>query len=135
MALEFNGFEIPGLFGRVYIGGRAHQSQRTKFWGLDGESEISGGWGARPIVINHTFFGDYQSYNDITAALDDLDRRTGANGRLSLLNSAMNWEFYDVTFDGAEKLFAPMRDVAGTLDGGYWTELILYFTQLSDVSD
>lgn len=131
MGLEFNGLQIPGLFGQVQIGGRLAQVQRTKFWGVNGESEIRGGWGSRPIIIQHTLYGDYQNNAQAMAFLEQLDSMTAKNGALRLSNAVVSKTFYDCTLDGVEKPMLPMKDVAGTLDGGYWADITLHFTQLS----
>ena len=129
MPLIHNGQLIRGKYSTPLIDRRELQVQRTKFFGVEGESEILGGRSGRVIEINHWFFGDYSSRKEIATALQRLDARTGNNGRLEL--TEMTLLFYDCTFEGYELLYGPLQDIAQTLDGGYWAELSLRFRQLS----
>lgn len=127
----FNSYEVPGLFGNVQMSPRVLQSQRTKFFGVHGISEITGGKGERQIVVNHTLFDGYSTPLLCTNAIEIIDSMTGTNGPLIFNTPTAQWTIYDCTYDGHELIQLPILDVAGTLDGGYWAELVMYFTQLS----
>jgi hypothetical protein len=123
--------EIHGLFGNVRMSPRVLQSQRTKFFGVHGVSEITGGQAERQIIVQHWLFNEYSTPLLCTNAIEEIDNLVGRNGPLIFNTATAQWSIYDCTYDGHELIQLPMLDVAGTMDGGYWAELMMYFTQLS----
>jgi hypothetical protein len=129
MPLFFNGQEIPGMYSAPLFDRRDLQVQRTKFWGVKGESEIVGEWAGRQIEVNHWFYGGYGSQSEIFEALQALDKRTGENGRLEF--TEMGILLYDCTFEGHDLRYGPLYDYAGTLDTGkFWAEIGLRWRHL-----
>ena len=125
----------------VDIQPRTQQTKITKFWGVNGESEIWGGHGGRDITIPVIIYDDAEEDADFETAralADYLDytlstTALGANGTLDIVSAADHSAFTDCTFRGVQ--FMPgetiKQDVAGTLGGGYYALCLLFVRQLA----
>ena len=130
MALTHNGQEFKGLFSNPRVTPVEHFTTRTHFQGVHGISEIDGGRGSRSIGVNLWHFYSYSTEAALKSGLDLLNKLVGANGDL-VFDGNLDETYKDVTFEGWELVFGPLRDVANLLDGGWWAEIELFFTQLS----
>lgn len=132
--LTFDGLRLPGLHAAPQIGPPQVEAVRTKFFGIAGESEIRGQPGGRPIQYACWVF-DAQKFRtaaDLYAFLDTVDDIVDRHGKLveDDANGQLLQSFAHVTFDGFQRLGAPVRDVGGLLGGGFWIPGILYFYDL-----
>lgn len=132
---------IKGLVERIIIEPRQLQEVTRKFWGVLGESRISGKAGGRTIMAQVTIFDDategplfgtaraLADYIDYTLNTDAID----SNGTLTLVSESDHSPFADCTFKGAaiDPDAPPMHDECGTMGGGYFATVMLEFRQHS----
>lgn len=130
MPITHAGFEFKGAYSNPRVGIAENHFIRNHFAGVNGTSEIIAGRGSRPIVVNLWHYARYNAESDLKGGLDALANRAGTNGDL-VLSGNLAETYHDVTFDGYELIFGPLRDLVGHLDGGWWAEVDLYFTQLT----
>jgi hypothetical protein len=134
-----NHIQAKGLVTRIEIGERALAEKITKFWGVDGESRIAGGYGGRDIQVEMTIYDDAEEDEDFDTArklADYLDvtlntTKKGESGQLTITSESNHAPFDDCRFGGCALLEGPKLDVAGMLGGGYWADVVLMFRQLS----
>lgn len=125
---------ISGTHGAPMFDAPALQRKTVKFWGLIGEGELVGQRGGRWIDVFIWLHGNYTSAAALTRELESLDRMVGRHGDL-VITGSYSRRFRNCTFDGftpAGERGGPIRDVAGTLDGGWWTAGNLRWRQLRD---
>lgn len=134
--LTFNG-AIDGTHGPVTMEPPLLHSKIVKFWGVNGETELRGGRGGRILECRIWLHNGYSTYRALGRELESLDRRVGTHGTLTIRgNGGYQRQFRNCTFlgftpDGLPGS-GPVRDVAGTLDGGWWIAGTLRWRQLRD---
>lgn len=138
MALRFAGRTIAGTVLSVVPEPPRTFKKRTHYAGLNGETEITNGSGSRQIVARVLLHNDYSSSNQLLSALRILEKMV-AQQRHGLLSQTgtIAQSFPHCTIDAVARISpdgsahaAPLLDVAGTLDAGWFLEVRLTFTQL-----
>jgi len=135
VAIAFNGTPIPGWHERIAAAKPMLQTKRTKFAGINGESEIVLGTGGRAleckIWINSPSFGSSQSLAQFLAQLDGL---VGSHGPLVETGSVQQ-TFNDVTYEGfvPSGPYLPVVGGVGMNAGTWFVEGTLHFYQDSIV--
>lgn len=129
--------DVPGLVTAIRVEPRPIQRRISKFFGVDGESIINGGSGGRDIVVQVLIYdtsvanifstarklSDWLDYTAGTAALESY-------GTLDITSESDHSKFTGCVFNGLEVLEGPKPDLAGTLSGDYWADVLLMFRQL-----
>lgn len=132
MSVTFDGEEIPGTVISFAVPPRELQARRTKFFGVNGESQITGGLGGRTLQIPMWLHSDaFNTANDLGTYIDSLDWFIGTTGVLDVDSPADHPQFDHCTFEGAVLMPDPgiIYDHAGGL-GGHWIAfIVLQFRQ------
>lgn len=138
MAITFQPLNIRGTHGPVVYEPPGHQSKIVKYWGLHGERELTGGRGGRMLRCHITLHAKHLTRKALEAAVSLLNRNVGAHGTLEVrLADGTSDRFADCTFLGFQPdgdpsgRTGPLKDEAGTLDGGWWIQGTLHWRQLS----
>jgi len=138
MSVQFKNLTAYGTHGPVVTEPPARQRRIVKYWGLHGEREIDGGRGGRMLRIEITVHNRYASRQSLQLALDLADRIVGHYGTLAVrLADGTTKQYQHCTFEGFQPhgdprgRTGPLKDEAGTLDGGWWIQGTLHFRQLS----
>lgn len=132
MPLQFNNVDIPGICMPPSIGTPAVDVVRTKFKGVNGDSEIRGGRGGRmieyPVAIFDTAFSSFAS---VQAFLDKLDSLVCTNGTLKESGTiTRTWK--DCTFEGFDNQGNSILPIIGVgMTGSYWIKGVCRWYQLS----
>jgi hypothetical protein len=136
MQLKHGNFEFYGTYGSPGREVVDLQTWRNQFPGVIGVSELMGGPGARPFIFDMWIHHSFSTDDGLESYLTSMDNHVGANGALSLTLSpgGSTKTFEDVTFDGWRRLWGPIRDVAGTVDGGWVCGVELFFAILQNSS-
>lgn len=136
MALKFWNLDIPGLHGPLIIGGPENTARRVKFFQVKGEAEVAGFPAGRTIMVRALVFDEFDTYQKLQDFLDDLSTKTGVNDKLTETGNTPKVLDY-CTFEGWEPIPlngqedpGPLVDIAGTLDGGWFIQILLRFRQL-----
>lgn len=126
----------------VVVEPRQVQVKRTKYWGVNGVSQIVGGRSGRNIHIRVLIYDDSEStpeYDTARKLADYLDYTLNTDslqltGTLKIHTVSDHSEFLDCTFDGAEIMPGESIkvDEGGALGGGYFAYCLLHFYQLTD---
>lgn len=132
--LHHNGRGFPGIWENLHIGPVESQNMRTGFQGVHGISEIRGGRKGRVIQLQLQHFDEFNTVTSWEQAFRDINRHTNENGTLELRGN-LSMYLSDCTFEGAELIFGPLPDEAGTQDGGWWATLLLTWFQNSIEND
>lgn len=131
--------DIPGMVVDIAVETRPIQRRVNKFFGVDGESIITGGSGGRQITVRMVVYdtsatplfdtarklSDFLDYDVATEGLEQ-------KGTLTLVSESDHSPFADTVFDGMQIIDGPKPDSAGTVGGDYWAEVLLSFRQLSN---
>lgn len=102
-------------------------SRVTHFANAKGESEIRMGHRGRTLHFHVLLHKGYDR-TGVTKAIEDLSDRV--NEVTSLTIDGWN-EFANCTLKRVIVTQGPLEDLAGTLDGGWWAEVVLQFRQLA----
>jgi hypothetical protein len=131
--------DVPGVIsGDVVIEPRRCKVKRTTFFGVHGETEITGGRSGRAIHIP-VLIQDASAFDTARKLADFIDYTVGTtalqkNGTLDFVSASDHSKFLNCTFDGVE--FEPghsvKQDIGGTAGGGWIAYCILHFYQLTD---
>lgn len=142
--IEHQDFLFPGTHASPVFMAPELQTVRTKFFGVKGESEITGESGARAISIHIRVHGQFTQSQSLMAILDSFDKQVGRHGTLRILSGQGTiWaggvprEYPNTTFEGFTKDggddSGPLPDNVGLLDGttpSWWVDGTLVFHQL-----
>lgn len=122
---------IPGSHGVVHRGSWELNVQRTRFFGLSGESEIggAGSFAGRVITFEHWLHGAYTDILQIGAALEFLERLVGTHGTLLAFNSTLSQRLENCTFDAFR--MRPDRGVFFSPSLGWMTIGHMEFRQIA----
>lgn len=131
--------DIPGvLAGDVVIEPRRVTVKVTSYFGVDGESEITGGRGGRGIHIP-VLIQDASAFDTARKLADFIDYTVGTtallkNGTLDFVSASDHSKFLNCTFRGVEfeSGHSVKQDIGGTAGGGWIAYCILHFYQLTD---
>lgn len=130
--LNFNGANFLGLHGRVETGLPKLQTQRTKFAGITGESEIVMGAGGRALKCQ-VWVSDASltTAAAVAAYVESINQNVGVNSAL-IVTGANPDTFADCTFEGFEPADAIKPALgAGLPAGTYWVAGTLHWYQLT----
>lgn len=139
--ITFDNTDIPGLHTTIAAGAWRYNALRRYHFGTDGVSEIRGGVSERPVSFMLWYYNEFTVADDLYSALRTLEN--DLIGRHETLVETINADgtgldrsFIDCTLDSIEEMPIPGRehkgaiqDIAGLLDGGWWTVLQFTFTQ------
>jgi hypothetical protein len=137
--IKFRGIQINGTHDLILAHPPELQVVRTYFWGLRGESEIVGGKAGRALTCYIWLHNRYANRLDIENAITTINSWVGENGVLVEEDTHNNvtLTFNEVTFEGFTREViqgrdsnGPLRDYAGTIDGGWFQPGTLAFRQL-----
>lgn len=132
MSVTFNGEEIPGTVLAFTVPPKELQVRRTKFFGVNGESQIVGGLGGRTIRIPMWLHrDDFHAATDIASYIEGMEFIAGTTGNLVVNSDADHPDFFETTFEGAVLLPDPgiIYDHAGGLGGKWIAFILLQFRQ------
>lgn len=125
-------FTVPGVVLSMQMSARELQQVTTKFWGVDGESRISGGLAGRMIEVPVIVYGDqFSTRAKLADWFDDLEDFQGKTGTLRITSSVNRPAIKDVSFDSAIMVTDPKIDEAGSLGGSAWAIVRFLFRQHS----
>lgn len=114
---------------------RELHTTRTHYAGLAGVSEIQLATGARQHQVGMVIHKRY-TRTQLQQAVQKLQQGfdgagwIGTNGRLTIHSDALEHRFDNCTFEGFLAQTGLLPDIGGTLDGGWFVEGVLLFTQL-----
>lgn len=118
-----------------------NHSIRTKFAGVNGESEIRLGRGGRLITCRIMLHGGYSAFGELNSVLSELDHHVNEFGDLVFSRGAyggLDRTYQACTFQGFEKDAdpdsGPLPDLTGLLDGtpgSFWVRGTLTWYQLA----
>lgn len=136
--LRFGSTLIPGTVMRYAIPAREVQVKRTHFWGVLGESQISGAPGGRTLAIPVLVFDAGSRFSTREKLVKFLIQTVGSligttESLHVLLNEPHTKEVYpECCLDNFTIRPEPgvILDVAGTLGGKYFCEVDFTFRQL-----
>jgi hypothetical protein len=132
VSVTFDGETIPGTVLSFAIPSKELQVRRTKFWGVNGESQIVGGLSGRTLQIPMWLHDEsFVTAKDIGDYIEGLEFLIGTTGPLKVISNADYPEFFESTLDGVLLVPDPgiIYDHAGGL-GGFWIAfIILQFRQ------
>lgn len=138
--LTFRGIPINGTHDSVIAQPPELHVVRTYFWGIKEESEIVGGRGGRELSCYIWLHNKYATRQKVEEAITTINSWVGMHGVLVEEDNTNNVKltYNNVTFAGfAREAMAgrdsrgPIRDFAGTVDGGWIQPGTLLFRQLS----
>lgn len=139
--IKFNGEDIHGTHESPAFQAPAHQTVRTPFAGVQGESEIRLGRKGRAIAINIILHNGYSQPAALINQLRALEQKVGNHGILQIVPGpwgGVPQTFKNCTFEGFTKDPSPdggpLPDSVGTLDGSkpsWWIRGTLMWYQLS----
>ena len=125
-------FTVPGTVLPLRIGTRELQEVATKFWGVKGESRITGGTGGRFVEIPVLVYGaQFANQGQLASWFDQLGQYQGQTGTLVITSAVNRPALQDCSFDMAALLTDPKIDEAGMLGGGAFAEISFLFRQHS----
>ena len=142
MSIEFRGHRIPGTHGVVVAAMPNLNVRRRYYWGLFGESEVTGAPKGRVLTVSIWLHGGYVTRTGLERYIDNsLLPLIKAHGHLVEKDRyGTRLTYKGVTFTGFQRLpFAyrkdadPIRDYAGTVDGGWVQSGTLWFYQVKHV--
>ena len=137
-SVTFNGGTLPGIPEHLHRGEPHLQLREVHFWGLVGAAAILGQRKGRILTIQHVVHNQFATYAALTAELAKLYAAVGESGDLTITNTDNG---YTETFrhcvylgftTGVDARDGPLKDVAGTLDGGWWCRVWMRWLQLTD---
>lgn len=137
--ITFNGKQIKGTHDAVAYSSPELQVSRTYFWGLQGESEITGGKSGRNMTVYMWLHDKHSSRTAIEDRVKEIMTWVGEHGVLveTDARNSMTKTYENVTFTGVEPItfpnresVGPIKDYAGTVDGGWIQAVNLKFYQL-----
>ena len=99
MALTFKGVSIPGSNEDIQVPPFEVRTQEMEFFGLDGASEITGGYIPREIYCRHWFYNNYSTAAQLIAALATIHGLVGQNGTL-VRSGNVSASYPNCTFKG-----------------------------------
>lgn len=82
MGLAFRSVAIPGTHGELQVSPWGVQVARTQYFGVEGESEITGERTGRDIVVESWWHSSYQSAAALQTAIDNFNKDVPINGTL-----------------------------------------------------
>lgn len=82
MALAFRSVAIPGTHGPLQISPWGVQVARTQYFGVEGESEITGERTGRDIVVESWWHASYVTAAALQTAIDNFNKDVPINGTL-----------------------------------------------------
>ena len=128
---------MPGMHEPVMPGPYDLKTVRATFFGLPGESEIIGFRNGRNLECRHWLYGNYATPAALVADLQRMEGFVGSHGLLVMtaFDGATVEEFHNCTFLGFERELIDdvnylLKDMAGTLDGGWFARGVLRWRQL-----
>ena len=125
-------FTVPGVTLPFQMPARELQQVTTKFWGVAGESRISGGTAGRSIEVPVLVYGDqFNTQAKLAAWFDGLSAYQGKVATLRITSSVNRPALKDCSFDAAIMVDSPKIDEAGSLGGGAWVIVRFLFRQHS----
>lgn len=135
MALKFK-IDIPGNHGAIVRGSPEFRARRVNFWKVKGVGEIVNLNGGRMLTVRCILFDEWDEVDDLLEFLGKLDDLVNHNDTLEETGNIQQ-EFENVTFEGYEMLPlegqqepGPLQDIAGTVDDGWFIQIVLHFYQL-----
>lgn len=129
MALTFGGTSFVGTHGAVIAAPSQLQLSRTKFWGVNGESEIVGYRGGRSIQAELWIHSSgYTTAEQVFNELQAMDAAIGTNA--DLVDTGISRIWYSCTFMGFEQQEDILPIIGGQLTGSYFTRGMLHFYSL-----
>ncbi len=130
MAITFAGQSFPGIVLPYSPDPPQSKSIQRSFMGVAGESFIQSPPGGRLIAVPMWVYGGYRIIDALTLYIESLDRLIDEVGTLTITNAVGAETFTDCAFKGFKREASIVKDIAGTLDGGYFTRGVYVFYQL-----
>lgn len=125
-------FTVPGIVLPLQMSSRELQQATTKFWGVRGESRISGGTAGRTIDIPVLVYGDqFNTQAKLADWFDKLDQYQGDVATLRIFSDVNRPPLNDTSFDMAAMISDPRMDEAGSLGYGAFATIRFLFRQHS----
>lgn len=128
MALIFGGTSFVGTHGPVITAPSQLQVARTKFWGVNGESEIVGYRGGRSIVSELWLHNNYSTAEQVYNEMQAMDAAVGRNE--DLIETGISRIWYACTFMGFEEMPPGIIPVVGggpEITGSWFVRGMLHF--------
>lgn len=139
--ISFAGTDIPGTHESPVRAVPNLQKLRSEFFGVIGESELTGGRKGRAITIRILIHNRYSQSGALMQFLFTLDQLVGTNGVLQIQNGpygGVQATYPACTFEGfandSSPDAGPLPDMTGALDGSapsWWIQGTLNFYQLN----
>jgi len=135
--VKFNGHTLNGTLLHQHRAPRTVQQRPLHFWGVVGAGWLMGQRKEREIVLDHLLHNNFAKYTNLAAEMAKWDTYAGESGTLVITNTdnGVTETFPDCVYQGyynaPEPADGPLKDVAGTLDGGWFIRLFHRFVQLS----
>lgn len=125
-------FTVPGIVLPIQIGTRELQQTTTKFWGVRGESRISGGTAGRTIDIPVLVWGEqFNTQAKLAEWFDSLSDFEGEVATLRITSAVNRPALNDCSFDAAAMITDPRMDEAGGQGYGAFATIRFLFRQHS----
>ncbi len=125
-------FTVDGIVLPIQMSARELQQVTTKFWGVKGESRISGKVAGRSIDIPVLVYGDqFNTRAKLATWFDGLEQYQGMVGTLRITSDVSRPAIKDCSFDFAMMVTDPKLDEAGSLGGGAFVTARFLFRQHS----
>lgn len=134
MTVTFGGVTFAGTHSSHSSSPASVQSRIIKLWNVPGELELLGGPGGRDVVIPIVLHDSYGAFLDLRLQMQIYEELVGTNEELQISSGGFADVFRSSTYHGFEVIGdprdGPLKDVAGTLDGGWWWRGTLKFRSL-----
>ena len=123
-------FTVPGIVLQFPTPTRDLKEVTTKFWGVRGESRITGGLSGRTLEIPVLVYGEqFNTQAKLSNWFEKLIQYQGFASTLVVTSDADRPPYEDCSFDYAIMLEPPKIDEAGSLGGGAFAPIVFIFRQ------
>lgn len=132
--IDIEGIQPKGTHGLIVADPPQLITRRVHYVGLDGETEIESGVTGRRLYCTFLLHDEYRTVADLEVWLSILEHTiVGRHGTVATDLGETFQSFPHTTFEGFKRdpqQPAPLKDYAGTIDGGWWIKGTLEFYQV-----
>tara|TARA_R100000808_G_scaffold24931_1_gene59479 strand:- start:8699 stop:9118 length:420 start_codon:yes stop_codon:yes gene_type:complete len=138
MTVTHGSLTVNGKNGLAVVKPPELHVKRTHFPGLRGDSEIVLGTGGAQIDVPMWIYNSYTTRAKLQDFEDEMRGHVGTNATLTVTLDSETETYTDCTFVGFEPMplpgqqhASPLKDHAGTVDGGWFINGMLHFYQVT----